>query len=85
MAAPERGVPSKSVGEDDGRSLSYHFLVDPETLMIGKWHEIASFLNHYRSRSEFDLHPVAGELGLRKARIGTIEHGLTMPGRKELR
>jgi hypothetical protein len=78
IGAPERGVPCESVGEEDGRSLSLHFVIDPDTLMIGKWHEITSLQNGSRSRSEPGLHPAAGELGSSKDRIGAIDHGLTM-------
>jgi hypothetical protein len=67
------------VGKEDGRPLSLHFVVDPDASMIGKWHEINSLSkNSSRSRSEPGLHPVAGELGSRKDRIGAIEHGLAM-------
>jgi hypothetical protein len=67
------------VGEEDGRSLSLHFVVDPDTLMVGIGHEITSLsANSSRPKSELDLYPVAGELGSRKDRIGVIEHGLTM-------
>jgi len=79
IGAPERGVSCESMGEEDRRSLSFYFVVDPDTSMIGKWHQItSSSINSSRSRSERGLHPVAGELGSSKDRIGAIEHGLTM-------